>query len=301
MEKETAALIILRTTRSYCSKAERIKSGVKPHHLNKYPPGHVCGVILTKYRYKLKTLQDNLSKLTAPDAKVVQDYMKDSKKRKYHAHYAERIHWLNDKETIKTDNKAQNRNYLDKNHPLVKELREKIYNISNKYEQQYNIIYLIEAISWRYILLLQAEVKWFEFRSAYKGTKLKNERHFIKTVDGARATEHVKQSKRSTKKKYKNVYEIMDYVHSMNTKIHSFIAEKAEANPNYNPLIDPEVSFYINHLKQWKVEKFQILSAKPLKLTVKQFDNRYFKNTLHKKSWDQLKEEYNPGTAAATS
>ena len=304
MSKESATIMLIKTIGYNCSKIERAEAGVPPYHLNKYKSKQVVGILLSKDKYKLNLLNDNdiLFQLTAPDRRIVMKYSNDKKKNKYFAHHIMKCHWLKDDDIIENVKiKAQNRKYLNQNHPLVNDLRKKIYMFS-QYENKYDITYVILSFEDRYITLLQSGSKWFEFRLKIKGTTEQDKRHLKALTAGVNVSKsQVKQSNRSKKKKFKKVYKSMDYVYEMQKNIHSLIVEKTQENPNYNPLTDPEITYYTNFLAQWKVSKLQLLNAKSLTLKKEDYNYRKYTHNLHHKSWEQLKSEYCPGEAASTS
>ena len=311
MAKEPATLIIFRSTRTRCSKKARLEAGCKVYHLNKYEMGHVVGGILTKTRYPIKILHDNLIKLTVPDQKVVKYYWNKKNKDRYYAHLKEKMHWLKYDKTFKIDDKLgklETRKYLDKDHEIVKKFKERVYNVKHNYEKKYNVTYVLLPLKWRYILLFQAEVKLFEFRFAFDSTTKRDVKHFIATIDGMKKeskpvskkkSKHSKLSKKQNKKK--PAQKVIEYCEKITKNIHSFIEEKYKEDKNYNPLRDGQVASFIDHLGQYGIKKFDVLSAKPLKLDIKNFTKYSKNNTLHQKSWEHLKEDYNPGTAAAIS
>ena len=303
MSKEKATIILVRTVGHNCTKIERKKAGVPPYHLNKYGAKQVVGILLCKHRYNLKLLNDNeiLLKLPAPDVQVVLNYSKDESKKNYFAHHVLKSHWLKEEEIIKDIKiKSQNHQYLSKNHALVSELRKKIFAFL-KYESDYDVTYVIAPFFDRYILSLQGRSKWFEFRRKLNGTTEQNARHLKALVGNVNINKsQIKESKKSKKKKFQKIYKLKDYLQGIAKNIHSLIVEKSEANPNYNPLTDPEISHYTNFLQQWNVDRLKLFNAKPLYFKTDDYKALKY-HQLYQKPWKELKAEYCPAEAAATS
>ena len=311
-KKESATIILIRTVGKSCTRINRQEAGVPPYHLNKYGPRLIIGYLLSKERFKISTLYDNIDELTAPDRKIVTKYANDEKLSKSWGHYIESRFFLPEKDYIKTDIKKQGRKYLKKNHDLINKLRGLSYKFATL-EMKYDLTFVVLPFYDRWIILLLSKIKHYEFRlNRLRGT-IKGQQNRIKEMSGNsnfNANKSKKNdasfiskelSKHESKHRKITIQEILDYIENIQKNMHLLIVERAEKDSNYHPMRDCEILHYGRHMQQWKVDIFKLLSAKPLHLKKGQYKGNYYQKILKPKPWDQLRAEYCPGEAASTS
>ena len=105
----------------------------------------------------------------------------------------------------------------------------------------------------------------------------------------------------TTNEKKRKAHQIVHRVLKFQEHIQSLIKTKTDNDDGYDISKDNEISYLIDYLKVYNVEKSDTLSARPLSLSFRKYDTPFYLKNLKPKSFEEVRQDYSVGAAASES
>lgn len=323
MSKPYAVVQICRITGTGRSKKDKDLFTRPCWIRSELPPGSLPGITILIDSFTQQTIQDNIIHLKSCDRNYFNNKLKGKEKKiRYYAHSIDYRGFFakDDVIQLKAQKKKdvrtgvyQGRCYVkginDQLWWIVEKVKQKFHAIK-KYEKKYHLIYSIEPISLTAWQMIECREKLFEFRLPYKNASGIS---ILEVQDGEYFRKKIKKQKLNITKKRTHFLVAMNekkrkQIEAKNCVLqlrHDVIALSERKNreiSNYSIKKDSEIQYICDFVYAiWQIEPEVFLGAQDLRLSIDQFNTRFWKNTFKPVSLDQLLVDYSPQESEAKS
>ena len=295
--KEPMTFIAFRISSTKLPKKKQRSLALKPYHCENLPQKHVVSYAPAIARADLKVLQKYSPRLSQVDVKVIEMGIKEGKN--WEAHRLGRPRRI--KIPINAEKEGrENFKYLSDDHPIIVQLY-KENEQARKCAEQYEITWVLVSIKPGLEMAIVSGDKGWEMRKGITTVSKIDEGAIEPYLQSTWSYTPQDLSAISSNTQIERGKKIVRYLHRVIKALHAYVVERAnENNKPYYPRRDSRVIYVGHQLEQFNITLDQAFSAVPFKVSARKYKDDKWRRK-RRWEWDQLMENYNPGTAEAMS
>ena len=295
MEKPVKNLALFRISAQSLTKEKQRNIKIPSYLCEKLPKKAVIFYAELTMRVKTTELAKHMDNLSEVDFKILQKAQ--TEKKTWQAHCIGRRHKLIT--PIPSSRGHENFKYLDETDPIVVQLLAQNQR-AKKYMNENKVNWILLTIKPSFAKVILHGIKHWEFRVGItKVPEESNQGHIRQAVYNP-----FKWGKQPLiikgNRKEKTAKTILAYIYEIIEKLQIYISSESGIKTRYIASRDTFVIYVLHHLQQFHISPQQVFSSVPLKISWHKFkDQQYSK--VHRKTWQQLTDTFDYGTAESMS